>query len=76
MEEREHSGEILDQNKTEDQPGKLKSLYSMSDVKTLFRSPRPFSSDDYNMLLSLGLVPLPVRSSSWHLSFALTSSTF
>ena len=49
--------EIVNQNKTENQPGKLQTLQLMSDVSALFTSPILFSFVDSNTLLSLGLVP-------------------
>ena len=63
MGERENSEEIVGQSKTKNQLCKLQTLHLHSNVKTLFIFSAPFSFVDYNILLSLGLVPFPVSSS-------------
>lgn len=52
---REHIGEILVQNKTSSQKGKVKVLYILN-KKALFRSLTPFCFVNRNKLVSLGLV--------------------
>lgn len=61
-----HSEEIQDKSKTSWINCKL--CVSMSDVKTLFKSPTPFSFVDCDILLSLGLVLLPASSFPWQVS--------
>jgi hypothetical protein len=63
-----HGEEILDQSKTENKLDKLQALHPMSEVKVLYRSPILFIFVNYNKLLPLGLVPLPVSSFPQQLS--------
>lgn len=50
------------------QVGLTPNFISMSPVKALFRSPTPSCCVDYNILLTLVLVPLPVSNSPHQLS--------
>lgn len=65
--EQEHREEIL--NQASPKPvGLTPNFISMSPVKALFRSPTPLCCVDYNILLTLVLVPFPVSNSPHQVS--------
>ena len=72
--ESESSEETLNQSKTKSQQGKLQILL-LHVLCQGYRWPLLSSFAVYNTLFSLGLVPLPVCSSPWQISTALTALT-